>query len=181
MKLATFLLLIAASVLLVASGCGRTASGEAVSAVTTSASVAAQSSAGACTIAKARQTFAEFVTAFNRGDLRKLDSLFARQPAFAWYSSNAPGRRLNRAAERRGTLIAYLRDRHLNLDRLRPVEIGVITAAPHRTGLSLELRRSAADYGGGRWFSVAGKAGLACHDGRARFLVVSLGAAGSGA
>ncbi len=125
--------------------------------------------------------FAEFLAAFNSGDLRKLDSLFARQPAFAWYSSNAPGSRLNRAAERRGNLVAYFRSRHLEQDRLRSVEIDVNTAAPHRTGLSLKLRRRAADYGGGRWFLVAGKAALACHDGRARFLVVSLGAPGSGA
>lgn len=136
---------------------------------------------GACTPTAARRAFAEFVTAYNRGDLRKLDSLFARQPAFDWYSSNAPGPRLNRAAARRDTLIAYFRNRHLEQDRLRPVEIDVITAAPHLTGLSiLELRRRAADYGGGRWFSVAGKAGLTCHDGRARFLVVSLGTPRSG-
>ena len=92
-----------------------------------------------------------------------------------------PGSRLNRAAERRDTLITYFRDRHLEQDRLRSVEIDVNTAAPHRTGLSLELRRRADDYRGGRWFSMAGKAGLVCHDGRARFLVVSLGPPGSGA
>jgi hypothetical protein len=170
------LLLIAVFLVVVAGGCGRTTSGEAVSALATSASAATQSLApGACTPAEARQAFAEFVSAYNRGDLRRLDSLFARQPAFAWYSSNAPGARLNRAAARRDTLIAYFSDRHLDRDRLRPVEISVITAAPHQTGLSLELRRRAADYRGGRWLSVAGKAALACHDGRARFLVVSLG------
>jgi hypothetical protein len=181
-KWATFLLLMAVSVVVAASGCGRTTSGETVSAVRTSASIAAEgSAAGACTTAKARQAFAEFVTAFNRGNLRKLDSLFARQPAFAWYSSNAPGSRLNRAAKRRDTLIAYFRARHLDQDRLRPARIGITTAAPHQTGLSLELRRSTADYRAGRWFSVAGKAALVCHGGRARFLVVSLGPPGNGA
>lgn len=181
-KWATFLLLVAVPAVVAASGCGRTTSGETVSAVTRPGTVATQSLApGACTAARARQAFAEFVTAFNRGNLRKLDSLFARQPAFAWYSSGVPGSRLNRAAKRRDTLIAYFRDRHVDQDRFRPVEIGVNTGAPHQTGLSLELRRSAADYTAGRWFSVAGKAALVCHDGRARFLVVSLGPPESGA
>jgi hypothetical protein len=77
--------------------------------------------------------------------------------------------------------LPYFRARHLDQDRLRPVRVGINTAAPHQTGVIFELRRSAADYRAGRWFSVAGKAGLVCHDGRARFLAVSLGPPGSGA
>ncbi|HEV1996667.1 MAG TPA: hypothetical protein VGR61_00865 [Candidatus Dormibacteraeota bacterium] len=38
--------------------------------------------------------------------------------AFLWWSTDAPGQRLNSDARDRSTLIAYLADRHLHHDRL---------------------------------------------------------------
>jgi hypothetical protein len=135
---------------------------------------------GACVSGEARQAFASFLLAFNHGDYATLDSLFADQPAFAWLSSNDPGTRLRREAERRDALIPYFRQRHSEHDRLRLARLTVNTAPLHSTGLIFELRRSAADFRDGRWFVVSGKANLACHKERPKFLVVSLGAARDG-
>lgn len=132
---------------------------------------------GACGKPKARRAFTSFLRAFNRGDYAALDSLFAAQPAFAWFSSNDPGTRLRKRAERRDTLVAYFRWRHFEHDRLRLAYLTVNTGAPHSTGLGFELRRSAADLRDGEWLAVSGKAGLTCHEGRPKFLVISLGSA----
>lgn len=136
---------------------------------------------GACTTNEARRAFAEFLIAFDRGDLARLDSMFASQPAFSWYSSGVPGARLNRASERRGTLVAYFRARHSHRDRLGLLRLQVNRGSPHSTGLEFELRRSATDFRHGRPFPVAGKANLLCHGGKAKFRAISLGAPGSGA
>lgn len=132
---------------------------------------------GACGKPKARRAFTSFLRAFNRGDYAALDSLFAMQPAFAWFSSSEPGARLRKEAERRDTLVPYFRWRHSEHDRLRAAHLTVNTGAPHSTGLSLELRRSAADFRDGRWLAVSGKASLTCHGRGPKFLAVSLGGA----
>jgi len=58
-----------------------------------------------CTSAQVWMALWEFAKAFNSGNLRRLDMLFARPPVFRWYSSPAPGARMGAAAYRRGTLI----------------------------------------------------------------------------
>jgi hypothetical protein len=59
-----------------------------------------------------------FVSAFNAGDLRELDRLFASEPDFQWYCTDAPGERFQGDAYNRSTLIAYFRARHQAGDRL---------------------------------------------------------------
>ena len=135
------------------------------------------SGSGACGTVQARRAFTSFLEAFDHGDYAALDSLFASQPAFAWFSSNAPGTRLGKEAERRAALVPYFRRRHAEHDRLRLAHLTVITGAQHSTGLGFELRRSAADFRGGRWLAVSGKASLTCHGGKPKFRVISLGAA----
>lgn len=132
---------------------------------------------GACGKPKARQAFGSFLRAFNGGDYETLNSLFAAQPAFAWFSSNDPGTRLRKGAERRDTLVPYFRWRHSEHDRLRAAHLTVNTGARHSTGLGFELRRSAADFRHGRWLAVSGKASLTCHGRGPKFLAVSLGGA----
>jgi hypothetical protein len=63
--------------------------------------------------------FFGFVAAFNRGDLRRLDRLFAREPEFGWYSTQEPGERFDYAAKNRSTLIPYFRERHAMGERLK--------------------------------------------------------------
>jgi hypothetical protein len=66
-----------------------------------------------CDVAALRATFGAFVRAYNRGDLRTLDRLFAREPAFVWFSSGGPAR------SDRGALRDHLQRRHARDDQLR--------------------------------------------------------------
>ena len=66
-----------------------------------------------------RELVMNFITAFNRGDVQRLDTLFARGTWWRWYSvSNAPGKRIQAAAYNRATLIKYFRARHRKHERL---------------------------------------------------------------
>ena len=124
-----------------------------------------------------------FVGAFNRGDFRQLDALFADSSLFVWYSSNAPGSRRMSAAENRDTLIAYFRTRHLNRDRLRLVAFTFNGNSPAYGNFGFKMKRSAADYRGGAWFGLVGKGAALCSDQPSerpvKFIVVSMGAPGS--
>jgi hypothetical protein len=67
-----------------------------------------------------RELVTSFISAFNRGDLRRLDALFAHGMSWRWYSvSNAPGKRVQGAAYDRSTLITYFRTRHKRHERLQ--------------------------------------------------------------
>lgn len=71
-----------------------------------------------CTRLEVRTLFFAFVQAFNRGDLRRLNRLFAREPDFQWYSTEAPGQRFNSEAKDRSSLIPYFAERHALGERL---------------------------------------------------------------
>jgi hypothetical protein len=58
-----------------------------------------------------------FLAAFNDGDVGELDKLVSTN-AFVWWSTDAPGQRIDSDARDRSTLIAYFADRHLHQDRL---------------------------------------------------------------
>jgi len=72
-----------------------------------------------------RDLVRRFVRAFNRGELAKLDRVFAREPRLKWYSTPPPGARLRAAAYRRGTLIRYFDRRHARGERLRLLRLRV--------------------------------------------------------
>jgi len=139
--------------------------------------------AGDCKAGATRTTLASFVTAFNRGNLSKLDALFAAPPAFQWYSSNAPGLRRAAAAHNRATLIAYFRARHLKRDRLRLVSFTFHGNSNAGGNFAFKMKRSAADYRHGAWFGLIGKGAAVCSDQAApepvQFIVVSVGGPGS--
>src|SRR5215211_7850006 len=69
-----------------------------------------------------------FTRAFNAGDIRKLDGLFARKSAngragFKWYSTGPPGARFGGAATNRSTLMSYFAGRHRAGERLKLLQL----------------------------------------------------------
>jgi len=97
-----------------------------------------------------------FVRAYNRGDTEKLDSMWANEPDFEWYSVS-PGERERDDAYDRESLIPYFEERHQLEDRLRlktlhvgpPDERGIF-------GISYRLhRQSNEEDGRGRYHGKA--------------------------
>lgn len=131
-----------------------------------------------CDVATTRAILAAFVTAYNSGDVRRLDRLFSRT-RFRWYSANAPGARLRAAAFDRKTLIAYFRRRHSRGDRLRLVRsrFNGYSRGSELGHFNLRARRRADDFRGGRWFEVTAKGALDCATPPIGFAVLSIGAA----
>jgi hypothetical protein len=128
-----------------------------------------------CTRAQTRAAFDSFLVAFDRGDHTTLDSLFAAEPDFQWFSSNAPGPRLGHDAYRRRTLPAYFRARHRRGDRLRLVDFHFMGKARHWSNFYFDLRRRSRGFRAGRWFATTGKGAAVCDGGRASFIVMSIG------
>jgi hypothetical protein len=86
-----------------------------------------------------------FVAAFNAGNARAVDRLFAPEPAFQWLSAIGPDGRAGKRAEDRSTIGAYIRRRHRRHDHLTLVGFGS-TDDQGRLDLNLLLRRRADDY-----------------------------------
>ena len=59
-----------------------------------------------------------FTGAFNAGDVGQLDGIFAQEPEFEWYSTDAPGERFTPLANDRPSLMPYFRDRHALSEQL---------------------------------------------------------------
>jgi hypothetical protein len=97
------------------------ASTSASSSVTASSPTPAPAGRSAnCTATEVRALVDQFVRAFNAGDQPALQRLWARAGhGFAWYSTDAPGRRISPAAEDRSTLGAYFAERHAHQEALR--------------------------------------------------------------
>lgn len=74
-----------------------------------------------CVAGESRRVVERFVAAFNARNLPALDRVFAPAESFNWYSTGAPGVRLNSAAHDRSTLMAYFRARHRAGEKLRLV------------------------------------------------------------
>jgi hypothetical protein len=84
-----------------------------------------------CSDAAARRLVERFAADFSAGRLRATDALWARGPAFAWYSTSAPGARVGARATDRSTLRAYFRSRIAAGEKLRVVSMQT-TADPRR-------------------------------------------------
>jgi hypothetical protein len=65
-----------------------------------------------CRSNQVNRLVSDFFEAFNAGKLTELDRLFANEPQFQWYSTDAPGERLQGEASDRSTLVAYFNARH---------------------------------------------------------------------
>ena len=116
-----------------------------------------------------------FVAAFNRGDLARLEGLFATVSEFQWYSSGAPGSRVRAAASTRATLRAYFARRHRAGDRFRLVRFDYNGDSGPYSNFGLTLQRSASDFRRGAWFSLVGKGAISCQSQPGKLIVVSLG------
>ncbi|MEA2633683.1 MAG: hypothetical protein QOH92_450 [Chloroflexota bacterium] len=64
---------------------------------------------------------------------------------FSWYSTDAPGERLNAEAEDRGTLMAYFAARHQQHERLALNSLDVTFTNDRAGGFVFSLTRSADD------------------------------------
>jgi hypothetical protein len=85
-----------------------------------------------CAPTEARSVVLSFVRAFNAGEIRRLDRIFAADdgdgdaatPSFQWYSTGPPGARLGRAAYDRTTLARYFRARVRVHEQIRLTRLG---------------------------------------------------------
>ena len=111
-----------------------------------------------CDVAALRATFGAFVRAFNQGELRTLDRLFAREPRFVWFSSGGPAR------SNRGALLDHLQRRHEQGDRLRTPTYRFNGYERERNigHFEFKAQRRADDLAAGRWFDVVGNGALDC-------------------
>lgn len=116
-----------------------------------------------------------FVAAFDAGDSARLDSLFAPEPAFQWYSTPAPGERIGQEARRRDTLVPYLRRRHAKGDRLRLRAFHWTGRSPRWSNFWFEARRATPAVDGGRWFRADGKGAVVWEAGSAQLIVLTFG------
>jgi len=101
---------------------GRTATTPSISAAarSTSSRVAPTNETANCTSAEVRQLVNRFVQAFNAGDQLALQRLWAQSgQGFDWYSTDAPGQRIDPAGRDRASLGAYFAERHTHRESLR--------------------------------------------------------------
>lgn len=95
--------------------------------------------------AGSRQLVESFVDSFNSGDALQLDRLFAAPGLFQWYSTDAPGERINDEAKDRISLMAYFAKRHNHHERLELRSFHFIGNQGILGGFEFELIRSADD------------------------------------
>ena len=145
MRLRLWLLSHCGLVLLLVAGCG-------------TAATSSPSTPTTCTGDLVHQLVAQFIDAFNRGDLTQLDRLVA-DSNFAWYATDAPGERFNAAARDRGTLMSYFAARHRSHEHLDLISLNVTYAVPGDAGFWFVLTRSADDLPPTRY---NGKGGIQC-------------------
>lgn len=65
-----------------------------------------------CSPAAVETVVREFVDALDAGASGRLESMIARTGRFQWYSTDAPGRRIDPEARDRSSLLAYFATRH---------------------------------------------------------------------
>lgn len=127
-----------------------------------------------CTAGEVRALVVSFVRSFNRGDVKRLDRIFAQEPDFEWYSANAPGQRLHAAARRRATLGRYFVRRHAQGEwlELRSFEFkgNTSTASPYGN-FEVELVRRARNLRPTPWVA---KGAVRCHQGADQILAWSM-------
>jgi hypothetical protein len=136
-----------------------------------------------CTKTETRSTVARFVAAWNAGRLDALDGLVAREPAFKWFSSGAPGDR-GAAAFKRSSLRRYFALRHAQRDRIRIRFFRFNGSDVRKDGsyghFEYELERSALDHRQGELFAAVGKGAVNCSLARTAIAVWSMSGAAKG-
>jgi hypothetical protein len=130
-----------------------------------------------CDVAAVAQALRTFTAAFSRGDLRRLDALFARCNRFAWFSAGPPGARFSPDAGKRETLLRYFAAPHKRHDRIRLVSYRFNGYERLRVIGHFEFRavRQADGYRSGETFELVGKGAIDCSQPPVRFMVMSIG------
>ena len=98
-----------------------------------------------CNAAETRQVVQRFINTFDRGDMKQLDQLFARPDRFLWYSTDAPGQRIDPKARDRDSLIAYFEKRDEEHERLMLKSFSFNGNSASFSNFGFELVRSADD------------------------------------
>jgi hypothetical protein len=125
-----------------------------------------------CTEREVRATLVAFASALNRGDLDRLDSLFAVKPDFQWYSTDG---RIGKAAKQRDTLIPYFRRRHARGERLGLKRFRFTGNSPHFGNFEMTMRRRILGSRHDDWKPVPGKGAAICRERTVRLIVISFG------
>jgi len=137
----------------------------------------AQSNGGpSCSKQASQKTFERFIYAYNEGNLERLNSLFAKDPKFQWYSTGAPGPRSGEASFQRGTLTRYFRARHDIHDQMTFLSFRFNGRSSRWSDFGFQLNRKADDFNGGSRFVSLGKGAIECSTGRPKIMVMSFGA-----
>ncbi len=112
-----------------------------------------------CTPQEVHRLVEGFIDAFNRGDIAQLDQVVSSQQ-FSWYSTDAPGQRLNAEAYDRSNLMAYFAARHRQHERLALISLDVTFTNAREGGFWFRVTRSADD--GLPPTRYSGKGGVQC-------------------
>jgi hypothetical protein len=125
-----------------------------------------------CTEEEVETLVGRFIGAFNTGDAGQLEGIFAREPEFEWYTTDAPGERLTPLAYDRPSLVPYFRDRHALGEQLtlRSFRFNGNTTGSRTYGnFEYALTRSAGDLGPTPYF---GKGAALCYRNRSDAIFV---------
>lgn len=135
-----------------------------------------------CTRGMAAASVLEFVTAFNAGDQRRLNRVFADAPLFKWYSVTRSVSE-HFVVHSKAALLPYFAERHGRNEGQAIMQFRYggtsRTYVGNRSYLvgnfTYRLLRWADDIGGGRHERYVGKGVVRCTSGGARLMVWSMG------
>jgi hypothetical protein len=116
-----------------------------------------------CTPAGVAALMRALIKAWNAGNARAVDRLFAPVPAFKWFSMGGPEDRRGKDAEKRSTIRAFVRKRHRRHDRMTLVMV--------QGNAHFLVRRRADDYHPRN--VIKGKAAAICRHPPSRFIAWS--------
>ena len=127
-----------------------------------------------CGKAQVALLLTQFVSAFNRGNQRQLNTVFAHAGTFRWYSvSGMPGERLDPAAQDRSTLLGYFAARHEAGEHLALTTVTYKKKALGFVDFVYTLTRSADDIANPLHY--LGKGAISCFGGPPAIAVWSMG------
>jgi hypothetical protein len=114
-----------------------------------------------------RELVTRFIAAFNRGDVQRLDRLFARGTWWRWYAvGTAPGKRIQASAYNRKTLVKYFRARQQKRERLELLSFQYNGRSNGYVHFQYQLLRQASDMRTPTPRTYAGKGAMSCWAGR---------------
>jgi hypothetical protein len=124
-----------------------------------------------CSAAEVRGLVGAFVDAYNRGDVRALDRMFAGPDLFQWYSSGPPAPRVRADARNRATLMGYFAERHAAREHLELLDFRFNGNSAVFGDFEYQLTRSGTDLEPSR---VVGKGSVVCNQRPRRIAVWSM-------